>query len=160
MRSYDPWGRLEATKMAVRGNIHMNIRVIKVADFKFEVKWPPRLFEVRYLGISLGGFHIFGFGQQEVHNHVLNLIFLPSLLIFYICQAQLVLEGWGENNRSIAECSSNWVVAWWCWWRRSINGKHQTSITNSHWRNMINSRSRKVEPLPHWVVIDTSNPDA
>ena len=29
---------LEATKMAVRGNMHMDIRVIDVADFNFVVK--------------------------------------------------------------------------------------------------------------------------
>ena len=29
---------LEATKMAVRGNMHMNIRVFEVADFNFVVK--------------------------------------------------------------------------------------------------------------------------
>ena len=34
--------------MAVRGNMHMDIRVIKVADFKFEVIWPPRLFGGRH----------------------------------------------------------------------------------------------------------------
>ena len=28
----------EATKMAVRGNMHMNIRVFEVADFNFVVK--------------------------------------------------------------------------------------------------------------------------
>ena len=28
----------EATKMAVRGNMHMNTRVIEVADFKYVVK--------------------------------------------------------------------------------------------------------------------------
>ena len=45
----------EATKMAVRGNMHKDTRVIEVSDFKFEVKlnyeaieailrppWPPR----------------------------------------------------------------------------------------------------------------------
>ena len=31
---------------AIWGNVHMNTRVIKVADFKFEVKWPPRPFDV------------------------------------------------------------------------------------------------------------------
>ena len=29
----------EANKMAVEGQMHMNIRVIKVADFKSEVKF-------------------------------------------------------------------------------------------------------------------------
>ena len=29
----------EATKMAVRGNMHMDTRVIEVADFKSEVKF-------------------------------------------------------------------------------------------------------------------------
>ena len=29
----------EATKMAVRGNMHINTRVIEVADFKSEVKF-------------------------------------------------------------------------------------------------------------------------
>ena len=29
----------EATKMAVRGNMHNDTRVIEVADFKFEVKF-------------------------------------------------------------------------------------------------------------------------
>ena len=28
----------------VGGNMHMDTRVIRVADFKSEVKWPPRLF--------------------------------------------------------------------------------------------------------------------
>ena len=36
----------EATKMTVRGNMHMDTRVIKVADFKSEVKRPPRQFDV------------------------------------------------------------------------------------------------------------------
>ena len=34
---------------AVRGNMHMDTRVIKVPDFKSEVKWPPRSFGVIYL---------------------------------------------------------------------------------------------------------------
>ena len=29
----------EATKMAIRGNMHMDTRVIEVADFKSEVKF-------------------------------------------------------------------------------------------------------------------------
>ena len=29
----------EATKMAIRGNMHMDTRVIKVTDFKSEVKF-------------------------------------------------------------------------------------------------------------------------
>ena len=29
----------EATKMAVRGNLHINTRVIEVTDFKSEVKF-------------------------------------------------------------------------------------------------------------------------
>ena len=45
---FDPWGRWghleaamasEATKMAIRGNMHMDTRVIEVADFKSEVKF-------------------------------------------------------------------------------------------------------------------------
>ena len=32
----------EATKMAVRGNMHMNIRVFEVADFKSVVKFDLR----------------------------------------------------------------------------------------------------------------------
>ena len=40
LRSYDLRGRLEAAMAseAVRGNMHMKTRVIKVADFKSEVK--------------------------------------------------------------------------------------------------------------------------
>ena len=34
----------EATTMAVRGNVLMDTRVIKVAGFKYEVKLSPRLF--------------------------------------------------------------------------------------------------------------------
>ena len=32
----------EATKMAVRGNMHIDTRVIEVADFKYEVKFDLR----------------------------------------------------------------------------------------------------------------------
>ena len=43
LKSYDLRGHLEAAMtleatMAVRGNMHMDTRVIKVADFKSEVK--------------------------------------------------------------------------------------------------------------------------
>ena len=34
---------------AIGGNMHMDTRVIKVADFKSEVKQPPRSFGVIYL---------------------------------------------------------------------------------------------------------------
>ena len=34
---------------AVRGNMHMDTRVVKVADFKSEVKWPPSSFGGIYL---------------------------------------------------------------------------------------------------------------
>ena len=41
---------------AVGGNMHMDTRVIKVADFKSEVKWPPRSFDVleHHMPISHG----------------------------------------------------------------------------------------------------------
>ena len=42
----------QATKMAVIGNMHMDTRVIKVADFKSEVIRPPRSFGGRH---GLGG---------------------------------------------------------------------------------------------------------
>ena len=40
LRSHDLRGRLEAamTSEAIRGNMHMDTRVIKVADVKYEVK--------------------------------------------------------------------------------------------------------------------------
>ena len=34
------------TSEAIGGNMHMDTRVIKVADFKSEVKRPPRQFDV------------------------------------------------------------------------------------------------------------------
>ena len=37
---------------AIGGNMHMDTRVIRVADFKSEVILPPRLFGVRH---GLGG---------------------------------------------------------------------------------------------------------
>ena len=39
----------EATQMAVRGNMHMDTRIIKISDFKSEVKWSPMPFGVIYL---------------------------------------------------------------------------------------------------------------
>ena len=39
----------EAIKIAVRRNRNMETRVIKVADFKYEAKSPPRPFGVIYL---------------------------------------------------------------------------------------------------------------
>ena len=38
----------EATKMAVRGYMHMDTRVIEVADFNSEVKFDLMLFEGRH----------------------------------------------------------------------------------------------------------------
>ena len=51
LRSFDLRGCLKATMAseAVRGNMHMDTRVVKVADFKSEVKWPSRSFGVIYL---------------------------------------------------------------------------------------------------------------
>ena len=51
LRSYDLRGCLEAAMAseAVIGNLHMDTRVMKVADFKSEVKLTPRSFGVIYL---------------------------------------------------------------------------------------------------------------
>ena len=35
---------LKATKMALRGNLHMDTRVIEVTEFNSEVRWLLRLF--------------------------------------------------------------------------------------------------------------------
>ena len=57
---FDLRGRLaatltfEATKKGVRGDMHMDTRIIKVAGLKSEVIIPPRLFGGRH---DLGGHH-------------------------------------------------------------------------------------------------------
>ena len=72
---FDPWGcwgRLEAvmaseaTKIAVRCNMHMDTRVIMVADVKSEVIWPLRLFEGHH---GLGGcWRQYAHGYQRIQG--------------------------------------------------------------------------------------------
>ena len=48
LRSYDLRGHLEAAVAldAIGGNMHIDTTVMKIADFKSEVKLPPKLFDV------------------------------------------------------------------------------------------------------------------